>query len=155
MLNLNDYTPEQRRAIRTRLNSFAEALGGLGRVLGLSETIRSAEKPVLQNKTASFHFEHGKVSWEKVLFADKVETLGAIIKRHDTFENLLDTGTKKERNAVRTLFPVVITVTPAEGEAFTFRIIDAPDSGTARINPLFELLFFASTGLIKKAIKED
>lgn len=155
MLNLNDYTPEQRSAIRTRLNTFAEALGGLGRVLGLCETIRDSDTPVLQNKTASFHFEHGKVSWEKVLFADKVETLAKIIKRHDSFENLLKSGSKKEQNTVRTLFPVIVTVSPNEGDPFTFRIIDAPDSSTARINPLFELLFFASTGLIKKAIKED
>jgi hypothetical protein len=155
MLNLNDYTSEQRSAIRTRLNTLCESLGGLGRVLSLSETIRESDKPVLQNKTASFHFEHGKVSWDKVLFADKVETLAGIIKRHDTFENLLETGSKKEQNTVRTLFPVTITVTPNDAEPFSFKIIDAPDNQTARINPLFELLFYASTGMIKKAIKED
>lgn len=155
MLKLNDYTSQQRSAIRTRLNTFSESLGGLGRVLGLCETIHESKTPVLQNKTASFHFEHGKVSWDKVLFADKVETLANIIKRHDSFENLLESGSKKEQNTVRTLFPVIITVTPNEGDPFTFRIIDAPDNKTARINPLFELLFYASTGMIKKAIKED
>ncbi len=154
MLQLNTYDDATRNAIRERLNTCAQAIGGTGRLLGLAETISGMKPSPLQNKTASFHFENGKVSWGKVLFADKVETLAQMIRKHDTLENLLETGSKTEQNAVRTLFPITFTITPKEGDSYTFKAIDAPDAKTARINPLFELLFFASTGLIKKAIKE-
>lgn len=155
MLQLNTYTPEQRQQIRAQLGECAEAIGGLGALLGLAETIRNAQTPVLQNKTASFHYAQGKVSWDKVLFADKIDTLKKIIARHDTMENLLEKGSKKEQNTIRTLFPVTFTVTPETGMPYAFKAIDAPDPETARLNPLFELLFFASTGLIKKAIKDQ
>jgi hypothetical protein len=154
MLQLNTYDNETRAAIAARITECADALGGLSRLLGLVETILAEKPSPLQNKTASFHYEYGKVSWNKVLFADKVETLAKIIRSHDTMDNLLEKGSKKEQNAVRTLFPVTFTIMPNEGEPFTFKAVDAPDEKTARINPLFELLFFASTGMIKKAIKE-
>jgi len=154
MLQLNTYDQTTREAIRSRVAECAEALGGTGRLLGLAETILSQKPSPLQNKTASFHYEFGKVSWNKVLFADKVEAVAKIIRSRDTTENLLEKGSKKDQNAVRTLFPVVFTITPDDDEPFTFKAIDAPDAKTARIDPLFELLFFASTGLIKKALKE-
>jgi hypothetical protein len=154
MLQLNTYDQETRAAFAARLSECAEALGGTSRLLLLAETIHAAKPSPLQNKTASLHYEYGKMSWNKVLFADKVMTIAQIIKKHDTTENLLETVSKKEQGAVRTLFPVTFTVVPKEGEPYTFKAIDAPDEKTARINPVFELLFFGSTGLIKKAIKE-
>ena len=154
MLQLDTYDTAFRTQIRERLNACAEALGGLGRLYGLVETILAAKPSLLRNKTASFHYEGGKVSWDKILFADKVDTLAAIVRKHDTAENLLQTASKKEQNALRTLFPVTITIMPEGGEPFSFKAIDAPDADTARIDPLFELLFFASTGMIKKALKE-
>lgn len=154
MLQLNTYDQATLERIRTELAECADAIGGLSRLLGLVETVLAEKPSPLQNKTASFHYEHGKVSWSKVLFADKVETLAKIVRNHDTMENLLEKGSKKEQNAIRTLFPITFTITPKEGEPFTFKAVDAPDEKTARITPLFELLFFASTGLIKKAIKE-
>lgn len=154
MLNFNTYDTKTLSAIRENLNACAEALGGTGRLLGLVETILGIKPSPLQNKTASFHFEQGKVSWDKVLYADKIVTVAQMIKKHDTMENILEKGSKKEQNAIRTLFPVTFTITPKGGEPFTFKAVDAPDAKTARINPLFELLFFASTGLIKKVLKE-
>jgi len=153
MLNLNTYDSDTLAKIASRLKNCTDSIGGTHRLLSLAEAVREAEKPVLQNKTASFHYPFGKVGWSKVLFADKVETLAGIVKTHDSAENLLETATKKERNAVRTLFPVTFTIEPDEGEAFTFKPFDTPDERTARINPLFELLFFGSPGLIKKVLK--
>ena len=137
MLKLNTYDEQTLADIRARLNACTEAVGGLSRLFALVETI-----------------SHGKVSWNKLLFADKVETLSAIVRNHDTMENLLTTASKKELNAVRTLYPVTITITPREGAPYSFKAVEAADEKTAKINPLFELLFFASTGMIKKAIKE-
>jgi len=154
MLQLNTYDDATRNTIKERLNDCAEALGGKGRLLGLAETILQLKPSPLQNKTASFHYDFGKLSWNKVLFADKIETLAGIIRSHDSMENLLETGSKKEQNTVRTLFPVTFTIHLGGGETYTFKAIDAPDDKTARIDPLFELLFFASTGLIKKVFKE-
>ena len=154
MLDLNAYDEQTLADIRTRLNDCAAAVGGFGRLYALVETILAAKPSPLQNKTASFHYDHGKVSWDKVLFADKVETLAAIVRNHDTMQNLLETASKKERNALRALYPVMIMITPKDGAPYGFKVIEAPDEKTARINPLFELLFFASTGMIKKAIKE-
>jgi len=155
MLQLNKYDQKTRAGIAALLTECAEALGGVSRLLSLAETILEAKPSPLQNKTASFHYEFGKVSWDKVLFADKIVTVAKLIQKHDTMENLLETAGKKEQNAIRTLFPVTFTITPYKSEPFTFKAIDAPDEKTARINPLFELLFFASTGMIKKAIKES
>ena len=154
MLKLNTYDEQTLADIRARLNACAEAVGGLSRLFALVETILEAKPSPLQNKTASFHYSHGKVSWNKLLFADKVETLSAIVRNHDTMENLLTTASKKELNAIRTLYPVTITITPREGAPYSFKAVEAADEKTAKINPLFELLFFASTGMIKKAIKE-
>ena len=154
MLQLNTYDQATLDTIKTELSECAEAIGGLSRLLGLVETVLAEKPSPLQNKTASFHYSHGKVSWNKVLFADKVGTIAQIIRNHDTMENLLETASKKELNAVRTLHPVTITIVPREGTPYSFTALEAPDEKTARINPLFELLFFASTGLIKKAIKE-
>lgn len=154
MLNLNTYDTQTLAAIRAQIDECAEAIGGRSRLFALVESALKNKPSVLQNKTASFHYDFGKVSWNKVLFADKVETVADIVRKRDTMENLLKTGSKKEQNAVRALFPVAITIHPKDGNDFTFKAIDAPDAETARINPLFELLFFASTGLIKKALKE-
>lgn len=154
MLQLNNYDENVRTALRQRLNECADALGGASRLLSLVESVLETKPSPLQNKTASFHYPHGKVSWNKVLFADKIETVARIVKSRDTMENLLEKGSKNEINAIRTLFPVTFTVTPRDAEPYTFKAVDAPDEKTARIDPLFELLFFASTGLIKKAMKE-
>ena len=154
MLKPNTYDEQTLAGIRARLNACAEALGGVSRLYELVETVLSSKPSPLQNKTASFHYGHGKVSWNKVLFADKVQTLAAIVRSHDTMENLLTTASKQEINAIRTLFPVTFTIVPKEGTPYSFKAVEAPDDKTARINPLFELLFFASTGMIKKVIKE-
>ena len=153
MLQLSGYDEQTRLKIAENLSACAEAIGGVSRVLNLAETILGAKPSPLQNKTASLHYGFGKVSWNKTLFADKVETVARIVQHRDSMENLLETASKKEQNAVRTLFPVTFTITPDEGEPYTFKALDAPDEKTARINPLFELLFFGSTGLIKKALK--
>ncbi len=154
MLQFNSYDDATKAKIAARLKNCTDAVGGLNRLLGLIETVHAFEKSPLQNKTASFHYDFGKVSWNKVLFADKVETIAKTVKTHDSLENLLETASKKERNALRTLFPVTVTVTPDEGDEFVFKALDTPDDKTARINPVFELLFFGSTGLVKKIIKE-
>ena len=154
MLQINTYDAQTKAKIAARLKNCTDAVGGLNRLLGLVETVHASERSPLQNKTASFHYDHGKVSWNKVLFADKVDTLANTVRTHDSLENLLETGSKKERNAVRTFFPVTVTITPDDGDEFVFKALDTPDESTARINPVFELLFFGSTGLVKKIIKE-
>lgn len=154
MLQFNNYDKETRAHIRKRLSDCAETLGGTGRLLSLVETILGEKPSPLQNKTASFHYADGKVGWNKVIYADKVETLQQIIRRYDTMENLFKIASKKELNAVKTLFPVTVTIAPKEGAPCELKIIEADNAETARINPLFELLFFASTGLIKKVLKE-
>ncbi len=154
MLQFNTYDDETKAKIASRLKNCADAVGGLNRLLNLVETVRASQTSPLQNKTASFHYDHGKVSWNKVLFADKVETAARLVKAHDSLENLLETASKKEQNTVRTLFPVSVTITPDEGDEFVFKALDTPDDKTARINPVFELLFFGSTGMIKKILKE-
>ncbi len=153
MLDLKTYDTTTLAELAKKLHACADALGGLNRLLGLVETVKAAEKPLLQNKTSSFHYPHGVVRWNKLLFADKVETAAQIARHIERRDNALAIASKKEKNALRALFPVEITIEPDEGAPFSFRAVEAPSTEEARLGLCFELLFFASPGIVKKLYK--
>ena len=107
----------------------------------------------------SFDIELGTISWNKVIFNDKIQLLLKARKNESKQDNLLpkkdEKNYKKVLNVVRTLKPIVFHVKPADpqdGSGFFFQTFDIIDENTTKLNPVFDALFFCSVDTVKKVL---
>ncbi|MDH5465366.1 MAG: hypothetical protein OEW60_07015 [Thiovulaceae bacterium] len=137
----------------------ADAFGGKNFFLQLLEAIRKEKPHPLLAKHAKFSFEMGTITWEKVIFKDKLDLLLRIRVNESKTGNLLpdknDKNFKKVMNLIRTLAPVEFDIKPSSdvsGIGFSVKAFDMINETTTRINPLFDMLFFCSIETAKKVL---
>jgi hypothetical protein len=159
MCDFHALDDEAKQAYHDRLSACAQAFGGTNFFLQLLEAIRKTKPHPLMAKNCEFRFSRGSVSWEKVIFKDKITLLTEMrvgeSKRGNFLPDEADKRHKKVLNLVRTLAPITFTVTPknaADGEGFTLRPFDRIDETTTLLNPLFDALFFCSVDTVKKVL---
>jgi len=159
MCDSNTLNENEQQAIQEELNRCAEAFGGVNYFLQLLEAIRKTKPHPLVAKNSEFKFSRGKISWDKVIFNDKLSLLMKIRVNEEENNNLLPAkdaaSFKKTLNLLRTLKPIEFKVFPknrADGEGFSVHAFDIIDDETTRLNPIFDALFFCAVDSVKKSL---
>jgi hypothetical protein len=157
MCDFNQLSEDEKAIYHEKLLACANNFGGKNFFLHLLEAIRETKPHPLTAGNMSFDIELGSVTWNKVIFNDKLQLLIKARKNESKQDNLLpnkdEKNYKKILNVVRTLKPIVFHVTPAnpeEGKGFFFQAFDMIDETTTKLNPLFDAIFFCSIDTVKK-----
>ncbi len=159
MCDFNNLSKREKEKYHIMLSECAEAFGGSNFFLQLLEVIRKEKPHPLTAKHSEFKFSRGRISWEKVIFKDKLSLLLKTRVHESERGNLLpskdDKSYKSVMNLVRTLAPIEFQVRPKnmkDAEGFTVRAFDRVDEATTLINPVFDALFFCSVDTVKKVL---
>lgn len=159
MCDFNTLSDEEKQAHHNKLLACAENFGGKNFFLHLLEAIRETKPHPLTAGNTRFEIELGSITWNKVIFNDKLQLLLKARKNESEQDNLLpkkeEKNFKKILNVVRTLKPIVFHVTPAspeDGPGFFFQAFDIIDETKTKLNPVFDALFFCSVDTVKKVL---
>jgi hypothetical protein len=162
MCNFNELSDEEKKIHHEKLLQCANNFGGKNFFLQLLEAIRETKPHPLTASNSEFSIELGTISWNKVIFNDKLQLLLKARVNESKQNNLLpdkeEKQYKKILNVVRTLKPIVFNVKPADkesGPGFYFQPFDMIDKETTKLDPLFDALFFCSIDTVKKALNYE
>ena len=152
-MKFKDLDKETKQQLHLMLSDKVSHIGGNFCFLQMLEDIRSMKQPLLK-KTNSFHYDTGKIIWNKAIFPDKNELLFQTMKNieinHDMFKGLNPYKKKKVINMLKTLKPIICKVIPNDNEldGFEFGIIDENND----ISMLFKIMFFYNIGFTKEIL---
>ena len=159
MCNFATMTDDEKERHHTALLHFAESFGGKNFFLQLLEAIRAEKPHPLMAASKRFDMDLGTITWDKVIFKDKLDLLFRARRNESERDNLLPAPDEKEYkkilNLVRTLKPITFQITPADaadGSGFSLAPFEIVDEKTTRLNVLFDMLFFCSVDAVKKAL---
>jgi len=159
MCNFDALDSEEKRIQHEVILRYVESFGGKNFFLHLVEAIRATKPHPLVAKNSEFNMELGSVSWNKVIFDDKLKLLQKARKEKRKQDNFLppkdEKSYKRVLNLVRTLKPIVFHVKPKhkeDGIGFFFQAFEIIDDDTTKLNPIFDALFFCSIESVKKAL---
>lgn len=163
MCNFNQQDDDTKSIIHLLLAKAANEVGGANFFLSLLEAIKAIHPHPLMEKKCQIQTNKMSISWNKVIFKDKIDTLQEIIATHKSAEgynfNILAHEKQKKQknilNMVRALSPLQFTVLPKnenDGNGFSFGVFDLIENNNVTINPLFVAIFFCSTEFTKKAL---
>lgn len=159
MCDFNTLSDEEKQQHHEKLLACANNFGGKNFFLLLLEAIRETKPHPLTSGSSRFDIELGGISWNKVIFNDKLQVLIKARKNESEQDNLLpkkdEKNFKKILNVVRTLKPVVFQVKPAsseDGPGFFFQPFDIINDKKTKLNPVFDALFFCSVDTVKKVL---
>ncbi|WP_309496108.1 hypothetical protein [Sulfurovum sp.] len=159
MCDFNNLTDEEKKLHHEKLLECANNFGGKNFFLQLLEAVRETKPHPLTSGSHAFEIELGAITWNKVIFNDKLQLLLKARKNESKQENLLpnkdEKNYKKILNVVRTLKPIVFHVKPADpedGSGFFFQAFNIIDENTTKLNPVFDALFFCSVDTVKKVL---
>lgn len=159
MCDFNTLSDDEKKLQHNKLLACANNFGGKNFFLHLLEAIRETKPHPLISANSFFEIELGNITWNKVIFNDKLQLLLKARKNESKQDNLLpkkdEKNYKKILNVVRTLKPIVFHVKPAnpeDGSGFFFQAFDIVDENKTKINPVFDALFFCSVDTVKKVL---
>jgi len=162
MCDFNLLSDEEKQLHHETLLGCANNFGGKNFFLHLLEAIRETKPHPLTAGNMAFDIELGGISWNKVIFNDKLQLLLKARKNESKQDNFLpnkeEKNYKKILNVVRTLKPIVFHVKPAnpeDGTGFFFQAFDVIDENKTKLNPLFDALFFCSVDTVKKLLNYE
>jgi len=152
-MKLTDLDKNTLLKLNTQLNDYANKIGGKFNFLQMLEDIRSIKQPLLK-KTASLHYDSGKIYWNKNIFQDKSDLLFQTMKKievdGDMYKNLNDYKKKKVINMLKALKPIIFEVVPNDEnlEGFEFSLINENNE----ISMIFKIMFFYNIGFAKEIL---
>ena len=159
MCNFNALSDLEKTEHHKKLLYYADNFGGKNFFLQLLEAIRETKPHPLTSGNSEFTIDLGSVSWNKVIFNDKLQLLlKARVNeaKQDNFLPLKDEKNyKKILNVVRTLKPIVFHIKPKnseDGSLVFFQAFDVIDETTTKLNPVFDAIFFCSVETVKKIL---
>ena len=162
MCDFNQLSEDEKTIYHEKLLACANNFGGKNFFLHLLEAIRETKPHPLTAGNMAFDIELGGITWNKVIFNDKLQLLLKARKNESTQDNLLpkkdEKNYKKILNVVRTLKPIVFQVKPAnteDGKGFFFQAFDIIDKNKTKLNPIFDALFFCSVDTVKKILNYE
>jgi len=162
MCNFNELSDEEKKIHHEKLLQCANNFGGKNFFLQLLEAIRETKPHPLIASNSEFSIELGTISWNKVIFNDKLQLLLKARVNESKQDNLLPDKEvkqyKKILNVVRTLKPIIFNVKPAnteDGPGFYFQAFDVVDNEKTKLDPLFDAVFFCSIDTVKKALNYE
>ena len=68
-MKFKELTPTTKKQLHNQLTKYAENIGGKFSFLQMLEDIRSIKQPLIK-KTASLHYDSGKIYWNKNIFQE-------------------------------------------------------------------------------------
>jgi hypothetical protein len=159
MCDFSNLSDEQKEQYHRQLNEYAQSIGGVNFFLQLLEAIRETNPHPLTSAHREFVSGTARIKWNKVIFQDKLQLLIKARENEGKNGNLLPKkeakGFKKILNLLRTMKPIVFTVTPAhreEGNGFFFQPLERMSESNTKLNFVFEILFFCSAESAKKIL---
>jgi len=162
MCNFHLLSEQEKQSHHKRLLECANNFGGKNFFLHLLESIRESKPHPLTASNMSFDIELGSITWNKVIFNDKLQVLLKARKNESAQDNFLpqkdEKNYKKIFNVVRALKPIVFHVKPAspgDGTGFFFQTFNIIDDNKTKLNPLFDAIFFCSVETIKKLLNYE
>ena len=148
-MNFNQLDEEQKQQLHKQTMELTENLGGGSFFLQMIEDIKKEKPHPLLNKSCVFHFSKGKLNWNKQLFKESVDNLFSAMRKEekdgDMLNGLAPKDYKETMNMMRTLKPLVITVTPKkveEPKMFSFSILDTSVEKKTKVDLFYKMLFF-------------
>ncbi len=158
-MNFIDLSEKNRKQLHKEILSNAENIGGKDIFLQMIEDIRKNGTNLLLEKSTTFSFNGGNISWNKSIYKDTFSLLLEAVKVNgDMFEGLKPKKQKSTLNMLKTLKPVIIKVKPKnikDGEGFTLSIVETDIKDNATISLMFEIIFFYPTKFAKVALDYD
>ena len=164
MCNFNKQNDATKELLHLLIKKIAESVGGTNFLLGLMEEMKKQKPNPLMYKHTKIDSDQLTISWNKIVFKDKLDILEEVLHSHRSAEgydfNILENDnakkSKKILNMVKALAPITFVVTPKDetnGGGFDFKVFESIEDDNVRINPIFAAMFFCSTDFIKKALK--
>lgn len=148
-MNFNQLNEEEKNKLYTRTIELAENLGGKEILLQMIEDIKKEKPHALLNKSCVFHFAKGKLNWNKQLFKESLNLLFDSMRKEERDGDMLNGLAPKEyketMNMMRTLKPLIITVTPKKVEEpkhFSFQILDTSIEKKTKVDLFYKMIFF-------------
>lgn len=159
MCDFNILSEDEKKRHHETLLAYATQFGGINFFLQFLEAIRETKPHPLVSANSVFDIELGSITWNKVIFNDKLQLLLKARQNESKQDNFIpkaeEKNHKKILNVVRTLKPIVFHVKAAhsqEGQAFYFQAFETIDENKTKLNPLFDAFFFCSVESIKKIL---
>lgn len=148
-MNFNQLDEEQKNTLHNQAMELATNLGGVSFFLQMIEDIKKEKPHALLNKSCVFHFSKGKLNWNKQLFKESTNLLFNAMRKEERDGDMLNGLAPKEyketMNMMRTLKPLVITVTPKKMEEpkfFSFSILDTSVEKKTKVDLFYKMVFF-------------
>lgn len=158
-MRFNNLSHDEKLDLQKDLESYMEKIGGKFNFLSMLEDIRENEKHPLSNKTGKLHFKTGTISWEKHIFADKIDTLKQIAINSKDDNLLLIEKEKLKKQALNTIKTmanlefVLKNKNTKDGEGFSFKAFNIIDENNVEFDPIFQIIFFDSVNNTKNILK--
>ena len=146
----------QKITIKKELEEAASKLGGVNFFLQMIEDVREEKPKALLNKSATFHYSKGKITWTKSIFKDTLTVLFDAIRNEerngDILKGIETKLYKATMNMMRTLKPVSITIVPKDGTEFYLDILDTSEPKKTKVSLMFKTIFFYNVDFAKTVL---
>lgn len=148
---------EDKKTLCSELNEYVQSVGGNRNFYELLETLRVRKPNPILSKRCLVEYPEGIVKWSKIINQDKYVLLKEAMDEMSSENFLPEESHKKYKkflNTAKALKPITFEVQPIKefGDGFEFSIIDLGEDGTAKLNIIFELMFFTNIDYVKKLL---
>ena len=161
MCNSNNLSQDEKDTLKLQLQDIVGKMGGLNFFLSFIEKMRLIKPQPLSARNSKASVERFEISWDKVIFLDKVTLLENLIKTNRDENGYMikfnseDKKSKNIVNLIRTLSVVNFEFKVSNSiPAIKFKIFNKIDDSSAELNPLFVTLFFCYVNFVKNVLKD-
>lgn len=161
MCNYNHLTQDEKDSLKMQIQDIIGKMGGLNFFLSFIEKMRLIKPHPLSARNSTVSIERFDISWDKVIFLDKVTLLESMIKSNREENgytikfNKDDKKSKNIVNLIRTLSVITFNFKVSNSiPSIEFKIFNKIDESSAELNPLFVTLFFCYVNFIKNVLKD-
>ena len=158
-MNFSELDSKIKSELHEEVKGFAMSIGGTNVFLQMIEDIKKEKPHALLNKSCVFHFSKGKLNWNKQVFKESTNLLFTAMRKEEKDGDMLNgleaKDYKETMNMMRTLKPLVITVTPKkveEPKMFSFPILDTSVEKKTKVDLFYKMLFFYHIDFAKDAL---
>ncbi len=161
MCNFNHLTQDEKDNLKLQIQDIVGKMGGLNFFLSFIEKMRLLKPHPLSARNSKVSIERFEISWDKVIFLDKVTLLESIIKSNKDENgytikfNKEDKKSKNIVNLIRTLSVITFQFKASNSIApIELKIFNKIEESSAELNPLFVTLFFCYVNFVKNVLKD-
>ena len=158
-MNFSELDSKIKSELHEEVKGFAMSIGGTNVFLQMIEDIKKEKPHALLNKSCVFHFAKAKLNWNKQIFKDSLDQLFIAMRKEerdgDMINGLNPKDYKDTMNMMRTLKPLIITITPKKVEeprTFSFSILDTSIAKKTKIDLFYKMVFFYHVDFAKDVL---